>query len=231
MSGNSDALRTAAYWLAGSILSRRFSSREDGMHTCAGGAVYPDDVLGAALHLLVAMTGVERVAVFLGWPRDGRLLWADRVDAADLSAVTNLQRAARRALQAGCCVVLGQRGERVVLPCRVDGALKGLLIAAPVPTSDDLPRERLLSLIEWLGFGLVPYVGDARNPRGRKLKSSGDLAERETLIATLEDCEWNIARAARRMAVTRTTVYRRLLAHGLDRERRWVSRRGVKRTR
>lgn len=70
-------------------------------------------------------------------------------------------------------------------------------LAAPVATAVDRPRgwERYLE------------------------RTSVDDMERERLLLLLERNEWNIARVARLMQVTRRTVYLRLARYGVPRER------------
>jgi hypothetical protein len=70
-------------------------------------------------------------------------------------------------------------------------------LAAPVATAGDRPRgwERYLE------------------------RTSVDDMERERLLLLLERNEWNIARVARLMQVTRRTVYLRLARYGVPRER------------
>ena len=44
------------------------------------------------------------------------------------------------------------------------------------------------------------------------------LGGRGGLLRVLQDAEWNVARAARVLGVTRRTVYLRLQRYGIDRE-------------
>ena len=80
-------------------------------------------------------------------------------------------------------------------------------LAAPVATADDRPRgwERYLE------------------------RTSVDDMERERLLLLLDRNEWNIARVARLMQVTRRTVYLRLARYGVPRERVRKSRPAVAR--
>jgi transcriptional regulator of acetoin/glycerol metabolism len=42
-------------------------------------------------------------------------------------------------------------------------------------------------------------------------------SERVALLAALDASEWNVARAAERLGVSRMTLYRRLQRHGISR--------------
>jgi sigma-54 dependent transcriptional regulator, acetoin dehydrogenase operon transcriptional activator AcoR len=53
-------------------------------------------------------------------------------------------------------------------------------------------------------------------PRGT-LRESVMQSEREALLAALEECEWNYARAAQQLGVSRMTLYRRLQRCGIAR--------------
>jgi len=50
----------------------------------------------------------------------------------------------------------------------------------------------------------------------------GSLAERErrAIVETLDRTEWRLAETARLLGISRTTLWRRLKAYGLDRDRR-----------
>jgi transcriptional regulator of acetoin/glycerol metabolism len=42
-------------------------------------------------------------------------------------------------------------------------------------------------------------------------------AERQALLDALDACEWNFVRAAQRLGINRTTLYRLLNQHGISR--------------
>jgi transcriptional regulator with PAS, ATPase and Fis domain len=59
--------------------------------------------------------------------------------------------------------------------------------------------------------------GSAAAPAVPKLRDSVRVSEREALLAALETCEWNYARAAQQLGVSRMTLYRRLEKCGISR--------------
>jgi hypothetical protein len=116
---------------------------------------------------------------------------------------------------------------RAVVPIQNDGAMVGLLyVDSAVPHFlDSGDCQRLVKFNRILARALdappaaVP-AGD--RPRGweRYLeRTSVDDMERERLLLLLERNEWNIARVARLMQVTRRTIYLRLARYGVPRER------------
>jgi DNA-binding NtrC family response regulator len=58
----------------------------------------------------------------------------------------------------------------------------------------------------------------AAKPRGDVLSDLRSL-ERDTILRVLQECEWNKARAAKRLGVTRTQLYGRIQKYGIEQER------------
>jgi DNA-binding NtrC family response regulator len=55
----------------------------------------------------------------------------------------------------------------------------------------------------------------AGKPRGDSATDLRSL-ERDTILRVLEDCEWNKAKAAKRLGLTRTQLYGRMHKYGID---------------
>jgi transcriptional regulator of acetoin/glycerol metabolism len=87
---------------------------------------------------------------------------------------------------------------------------------------DAADRARLAKFDRILARALsAPPAPPGERPAGfeRYLeRTSVDDMERERLLLLLERNEWNIARVARLMSVTRRTVYLRLARYGVARE-------------
>jgi transcriptional regulator with GAF, ATPase, and Fis domain len=113
---------------------------------------------------------------------------------------------------------------RASLPIRVDDAVAGILYVdsaeAHFLAADDV--NRLAKFDRILARALsAPTAPAGERPVGfeRYLeRTSVDDMERERLLLLLERNEWNIARVARLMSVTRRTVYLRLARYGVPRE-------------
>jgi transcriptional regulator of acetoin/glycerol metabolism len=48
-------------------------------------------------------------------------------------------------------------------------------------------------------------------------QTSAEAVERRQLLLALHEAEWNLARVARMLGVTRVTVYKRMRRHGIER--------------
>ncbi|HXF96370.1 MAG TPA: helix-turn-helix domain-containing protein [Gemmatimonadales bacterium] len=90
------------------------------------------------------------------------------------------------------------------------------------PLGDDDLRARLVAL----GARPTPLRAGPE-PLGEAVflpaaNGSATLAERErqAIVETLEATRWRLAEAARRLGISRTTLWRRLKAYGLSREGR-----------
>ena len=132
------------------------------------------------------------------------------------------------------------RGEVFYSPTSAGDAVPAARVAAPVRGTDGLAGmlyvdskephflgqadlQRLLKFNGILARALAapPSPAPVDRPRGweRYLeRTSVDDMERERLLLLLERNEWNIARVARLMQVTRRTIYLRLARYGVARE-------------
>jgi hypothetical protein len=114
---------------------------------------------------------------------------------------------------------------RAAVPIRGEDGVLGILYvdSAEPHFLDAADCQRLVKFNRILARALAaPKAAAADRPRGweRYLeKTSVDDMERERLLLLLERNEWNIARVARLMQVTRRTVYLRLARYGVPRER------------
>jgi transcriptional regulator with GAF, ATPase, and Fis domain len=114
---------------------------------------------------------------------------------------------------------------RAAVPIRADDAVAGILYvdSAEPHFLDSADCQRLVKFNRILARALAsPPAPSGERPQGweRYLeRTSIDDMERERLLLLLERNEWNIARVARLMEVTRRTVYLRLARYGVPRER------------
>ena len=53
--------------------------------------------------------------------------------------------------------------------------------------------------------------------RSSDLRDVRDAAERDRIVQALEDSDWNVSEAARRLGIERTHLHKRLKALGIDR--------------
>ena len=88
-------------------------------------------------------------------------------------------------------------------------------------TLDDLPPESRLSAAA-NAAELAPSVppGPMLAPNGDRisLRDYRELAERQYILRTLDECGWNISRAATELGVERTNLHKKMRAYGIKRE-------------
>jgi len=107
-----------------------------------------------------------------------------------------------------------QTPDQVLAPLKDDGALVGLLHL-------DAPQGFDASLLSTFGLVLAKAVqSDLTADRSLAVAEIVDVPEqsRDRLVSLLHRNEWNIARVARVMGVTRRTIYLRLKRYGIDRQ-------------
>jgi hypothetical protein len=157
--------------------------------------------LGATAGAVLTLDG-EEPSLFIG-----RSLRLDT-----LSALRSLWIVHRSALHSGRLVT---DGTHALVPIQHGSQLVALLYL-------DGPRSFSLESISVFQVALAEAVraNGQRAPIDTYLAStrSEDL-QRQHLLVTLSQSDWNIARAARLMGVTRRTVYLRLQRYGIPRKR------------
>ena len=137
--------------------------------------------------------------------------FAGEVPLSRLTALDSLWKAEAKNLRAGLAVTAGSYR---LLPLMDGQQLKGLLFIegnsgvekanpAVVALAAAVKAARVRSAPRDAGEGAV----------------SGREFERQRLVAALEHHEWNIARVARLIGVTRRTIYLRLRKYNIDRQR------------
>jgi len=197
------------------------------------GADEPQRLAERTVEIILTLTHGRSAAVFR-IEGSGLALFASRgVDQAALDAAHADWKAQAATLAGGemfyapTAAAGGGPEARAVVPIRNDGMMVGVLyVDSAVPHFLDAGDcRRLLKFNGILARALdaPPTVAPAGDrPRGweRYLeRTSVDDMERERLLLLLERNEWNIARVARLMQVTRRTIYLRLARYGVPRER------------
>ena len=107
-----------------------------------------------------------------------------------------------------------QSPDQVLAPLKDEGALVGLLHL-------DAPQGFDASLLSTFGLVLAKAVqSDLTADRPAAIAEIVDVPEqsKDRLVSLLHRNEWNIARVARVMGVTRRTIYLRLKRYGIDRQ-------------
>ena len=82
--------------------------------------------------------------------------------------------------------------------------------------------ERILIMTDGDSVGIsevddvLPLESDEGPPS--EIKAARDKAERETILATLKQCQWNVTEASRRLGMDRGYLHRKIKRYGLVRE-------------
>jgi hypothetical protein len=153
----------------------------------------------------------------------GDSLWlvkSDRLDQAALTSADEAWSSSRKALLAGAPVEGHGQPSYVLLPCLAEAELQGVLYVEPLRPVV-LERPHLATFAAVLGRALwaqqveLPLHAHAAEPTQSKSTAPFEgTPDRDCpagkLKLLLERNEWNIARVARLVGITRMTVYRRL---------------------
>jgi predicted XRE-type DNA-binding protein len=182
------------------------------------------------LGLLVRVNRCRAGAIFAIEGNKPKLFVGHSIDQDALDTVQSVWSANRKALQAGE-LVRDDKDKRerqrnyAVLPVLVKDAFCGLLFLDGVG-SRDLPTWRLNDFAPFLriiGRALQAAAMGIEGPTSTEdtlaWRASLQEDDREQLLRHLEQNEWNIARVARILGVTRVTVYHRLARFGIRRRK------------
>jgi transcriptional regulator with GAF, ATPase, and Fis domain len=195
------------------------------------GADEPQRLAERTVEIILSLTHGRCAAVFA--VDEGRLtLFASRgIDQAALDAAHADWKAHSTTLARGEMFYAATRSDgagpeaRAEVPIRSDDTVVGILYVDSLEAHflDAGDCQRLVKFTRILARALTaPVKAAVERPQGweRYLeRTSVDEMERERLLLLLERNEWNIARVARLMQVTRRTVYLRLARYGVPRER------------
>jgi transcriptional regulator with PAS, ATPase and Fis domain len=165
------------------------------------------DILERALSLLLALTGSGVGAVFLReGDGDPELCVSHRIDQIVLDRVKAAWTYGRDALE--CGERFECPGGGLLLPVLVERELGAIVYLDQRGNCSD----NEIALVTALVRGRLAEAGEVAD-----LPSVAGPDEREHLLLLLERNEWNIARVARILGVSRLTVYRRLGRLGVSR--------------
>lgn len=170
--------------------------------------------LAVAAKLAVVWLNPRAAAVFRCTPEGVCLELSDRLHQAGVDHVARLWSQRPTELRQGLAHYDGDLGwVSLVVPCMSSGHVCGLLYL-------EEPRVRSLSavLLDALGRLLGAALDPVRIDTGADT-ARNDLIEAAALHAAMEGHEWNVARVARSLGVTRMTVYNRLRRYGVPRKR------------
>jgi len=177
------------------------------------------DLADRSLSVLLELNAAHRGAVFAGGGSRLHLMTSRNVDQEVLDTVQMAWVRFRPRLDSGKPVAVdGQPW--ILLPVLAQEELVGAvyLDALNPILCPESERERLLGLVA-RAISEVPLSVSRQVWSGLLETLPAEDLAREQLLSALEYNEWNVARVARLMHVTRVTIYRRIQRYGLERKR------------
>lgn len=200
----------------------------------------PEDPRAFAQRFLerLAAYAESKCAVLFAREQDWMQLFASRgIDQSALDLVEDVWQRRRDALSAGQPFMVRPEGAAPEMPA-VGAALEGVTWLAVLPVfaqgrlagllyvdsqrpeaSDDGETLGQLARIAAIALRLRPARAPEPVPLIDLLKVPSAELLREQLLRLLEEHEWNIARVARILKVSRVTIYKRLERFGVERKR------------
>jgi len=196
-----------------------------------GSAHDPKRLAELAVEIVMSLSHAQRGAVFAIEP-EGLVLCAGMgLDQAVLDAthaVWNEERSALNQGQMSVRPLAGRAGHAsAILPLRQGDALKALLYLDGTESSfvpavkEGRVAESTKVVLRALERGAFPATARPvpKDWEDYLAQTPAEQVARAQLIALLDRNEWNIARVARLMRVTRRTIYLRLDRYGVERKR------------
>jgi regulatory Fis family protein len=176
----------------------------------------PGTIAERLLRALLAFNGGAFAALFEAEFDSLRLFASRGVDQAALDAADALWRSRRDELQAGRPVFTTAV---MAFPVLRDRHLAGVLFAERSPSAGSSDPRELQALSQFARVAARALAGGRGEAAAYLAATPPAEVARDQLFAILEHHEWNIARVARLLKVTRPTIYARLQRLGLPRHR------------
>jgi hypothetical protein len=180
----------------------------------------PDAFRERLLAGVVARFAARHVALFSADQGRLRLVASSAANQASLDRAGVIWQQKQGTLEAGKPVIEESTGGTLAAVAIPVAAPEGLLYveADKLPALAPEPSE-LQRLAELAAIGLrEPGPGSSRASSYLRQASEDDLL-RDKLLLSLQEHEWNIARVARLLGVTRRTIYLRLERWGIERRK------------
>lgn len=175
----------------------------------------------STMELVAALARSRRAALFVARGSTLELFVSRGVDQMVLDTAQRLWSQSRETLSTGDPLYLRDPDNLLVLPCLTQGGDVVALLCADTPGPGfRLPPDHVLTLSGILArtLGQTQDGAELSVPILETLPSSAEV-ERDRLLIALERNEWNIARVARILGVTRATIYNRLARFAIERRR------------
>lgn len=171
----------------------------------------------STMELVAALVRSRRAAVFfLAQEGSLELFVSQGVDQGMLDAVRRVWGASPSSLRAGEPLYSAASDVVMVMPCLAEGELVGLLCVDSPSPAFRLPAEQVIILCGILARSLSQPEAMPAPTTVEMFRPTVEF-ERDRLLLLLDRNEWNIARVARILSVTRATIYNRLARFAIQR--------------
>lgn len=174
-------------------------------------------IVESTMELVAALVRSRRAAVFLAHEGSLELFVSQGVDQGMLEAVRRVWGASPSSLRAGEPLYSADPDVVLVMPCLADGVLVGVLCVDGPSPAHRLPAEQVITLCGILARSLSQTEAQPLPAASMEMFRPTMEFERDRLLLLLDRNEWNIARVARILSVTRATIYNRLARFAIQR--------------
>jgi len=181
----------------------------------------PADLAEKILRATLAFTTGHRAALFERHQDQLRLSACRGLDQVALDGVQAMWTARREDLTRGCPIL---EGGAALHPVMAGTDMIGLLVVDTPGSGFGEPRD-LQALAQFARVAGHCLNGRRAELAGYLAATSPETVARDHLLVLLDRNEWNIARVARALGVTRPTVYSRMRRYGIERRRHMIGKR------
>jgi hypothetical protein len=181
----------------------------------------PASTADRLLCAVLAFSGGRRAALFEVQLEHLRLFASRGIDETVLGEAQSVWATRREPLLSGSPVLAAH----TVVHALVDQGVLGLLVVERTEKMSFEDARDLQALGEFSRLGVKALRQLRSEASGYLARTNPDDVSRDQLLVLLEGNEWNIARVARLLGVTRPTIYARLQRFGLPRQRTRIGKR------
>lgn len=180
----------------------------------------PEGAAERILALAMKVSGARAISVFAFVDRRTRLIKSVGLDEDDLERVRALTGELRQRLERGVHVdareatslpLMRPGTQELVGVLYIRGATNQAAVAATMAPISSMLAAAVVAVVE-------PRVLNTTVQHYLTNQSEEDI-DRDKLVLALVQCRYNVSQTAARLGVTRATVYKRMIRHGIPRDK------------